>query len=107
MPTTAQEIYIPVVRTLLLTQRLRLPTLILNELSQPNLAVVEPSDTWTEEDCLDVTTFSLPYAATIVHSDPDILGGNLVLIGTRVPMKILLDCLEAGDTLCGVSRPFS
>jgi len=30
----------------------------------------EPSDTWTEEDCLDVTTFSLQYAATIVHSDP-------------------------------------
>ncbi|MEG4078177.1 MULTISPECIES: hypothetical protein [unclassified Microcoleus] len=53
--------------------------LILNELWQPNLAVVEPSDTWTEEDCLDVTTFSLQYAATIVHSDPDILGGNSCL----------------------------
>ena len=45
MPTTAQEIYIHVVRTLSLTERLRLATLILNELSQPNLAVVEPSDT--------------------------------------------------------------
>jgi len=59
MPTTAQEIYIQVVRTLSLTERLRLATLLLNELSQPNLAVVEASDTWTEEDCLDVTTFSL------------------------------------------------
>ena len=59
MPTTAQEIYIQVVRTLLLTESLRWATIILNELSQPNLAVVEASDTWTEEDCLDVTTFSL------------------------------------------------
>lgn len=35
----------------------------------------------------------------IVHSDPDILGGTPVFIGTRVPMKILLDYLEAGDSL--------
>ena len=35
----------------------------------------------------------------IVHSDPDILGGTPVFIGTRVPIKILLDYLEAGDSL--------
>jgi len=34
----------------------------------------------------------------IVHSDPDILGGTPVFIGTRV-MKTLLDYLEAGDSL--------
>jgi hypothetical protein len=107
MPTTAQEIYIQVVRTLSLTQRLRLATLILNELSLPNLAVVEPSDTWTEEDCLDVTTFSLQYAASIVHSDPEILGGTPVFGATGIPMKILLDCLEGSDSPCGVFRPFS
>ncbi len=67
----------------------------------------DPSDTWTEEDCLDVTTFSLQYAATIVHSDPEILGGTPVFSATRLPMKILLDCLEAGDSPCGVSKPFS
>jgi hypothetical protein len=67
----------------------------------------EPSDTWTEEDCLDVTTFSLQYAASIIHSDPEILGGTPVFISTRVPMKILLDCLEGSDSPCGVSRPFS
>ncbi|MEG4494279.1 DUF433 domain-containing protein [Microcoleus sp. D3_18_C4] len=82
-----------------LTERLRLATLILNELSQPNLAVVEPSDTWTEEDCLDFTTFSLQYAATIFHSDPDILGGSPVFIATRVPIETLLDYLEAGDSI--------
>ncbi|MEG4839824.1 DUF433 domain-containing protein [Microcoleus sp. B9-D4] len=82
-----------------LTERLRLATLMLNKLSQPNLAVVELSDTWTEEDCLDVTTFSLQYAATIVHSDPEILEGNPVFIATRVPIETLLDYLEAGDSV--------
>ena len=59
----------------------------------------EQSDTWTEEDCLDVTTFSWQYAATIFHSDPDILGGTPVFIGTRVPIKTLFDYLEAGDSM--------
>ncbi len=59
----------------------------------------EQSDTWTEEDCLDVTTFSWQYAATIFDSDPDILGGTRVFIGTRVPIKTLLDYLEAGDSI--------
>ncbi len=35
----------------------------------------------------------------IVHSDPEILGGTPVFIGTRVPVKTLYDYLEAGDSL--------
>jgi uncharacterized protein (DUF433 family) len=35
----------------------------------------------------------------IIHSDPDILGGTPVFVGTRVPVKILLDYLEAGEPL--------
>ena len=35
----------------------------------------------------------------VVHSDPDILGGKPVFVGTRVPIKALLDYLEAGDSL--------
>ncbi len=35
----------------------------------------------------------------VVHSDPEILGGTPVFIGTRVPIKTLLDYLEAGDSL--------
>jgi uncharacterized protein (DUF433 family) len=38
-------------------------------------------------------------AKTVVHSDPDILGGTSVFIGTRVPVKNLFDYLEAGDSL--------
>lgn len=34
-----------------------------------------------------------------VHSDPDILGGTPVFVGTRVPFQTLLDYLEAGDPL--------
>lgn len=36
---------------------------------------------------------------SVVHSDPDILGGTPVFVGTRVPVRTLLDYLEAGDTL--------
>jgi uncharacterized protein (DUF433 family) len=35
----------------------------------------------------------------VVHSDPDILGGTPVFVGTRVPVRTLLDYLAAGDTL--------
>jgi uncharacterized protein (DUF433 family) len=36
---------------------------------------------------------------TPIHTDPDILGGTPVFTGTRVPVRTLLDYLEAGDTL--------
>jgi uncharacterized protein (DUF433 family) len=32
-------------------------------------------------------------------SDPDILGGTPVFVGTRVPVRILFEHLEAGDPL--------
>jgi uncharacterized protein (DUF433 family) len=38
-------------------------------------------------------------ATTIVHSDPDILGGTPVFVGTRVPARTLIDYLGAGETL--------
>jgi uncharacterized protein (DUF433 family) len=34
-----------------------------------------------------------------IHSDPDVLGGTPVFVGTRVPVKTLYDYLEAGDSL--------
>jgi uncharacterized protein (DUF433 family) len=34
-----------------------------------------------------------------VISDPDILGGIPVFIGTRVPARIIFEHLEAGDSL--------
>lgn len=37
--------------------------------------------------------------ATIAQSDPAILGGTPVFAGTRVPVQVLFDYLEAGDTV--------
>jgi uncharacterized protein (DUF433 family) len=35
----------------------------------------------------------------IAHSDPEILGGQPVFVGTRVPVQTLLVYLEKGETL--------
>ena len=35
----------------------------------------------------------------IVHSDPDIMGGTPVFVGTRVPLQSLFDHLKAGDSI--------
>jgi uncharacterized protein (DUF433 family) len=35
----------------------------------------------------------------VIHSNPNILGGTPVFVGTRVPVKTLLDYLEGGDSL--------
>ncbi|MDS4020638.1 MAG: DUF433 domain-containing protein [Candidatus Competibacter sp.] len=35
----------------------------------------------------------------VVQRDPDILGGVPVFVGTRVPVRILFEYLEAGDNL--------
>jgi uncharacterized protein (DUF433 family) len=37
--------------------------------------------------------------SSVIHSDPEILGGTPVFVGTRVPVKNLYDYLEAGDAL--------
>lgn len=42
----------------------------------------------------------------IIHSDPGILGGTPVFVGTRVPAQSLFEYLEAGDTLDEFLRQF-
>ena len=37
----------------------------------------------------------------IVHSDPEILGGTPVFVGTRVPVDALIDFLEGGASIEG------
>jgi uncharacterized protein (DUF433 family) len=37
--------------------------------------------------------------AGVIIKDPEIMGGEPVFRGTRVPFKILTDYLEGGDTL--------
>jgi uncharacterized protein (DUF433 family) len=35
----------------------------------------------------------------IVHSDPEIVSGTAVFVGTRVPAQALLDYLKGGETI--------
>jgi uncharacterized protein (DUF433 family) len=44
--------------------------------------------------------------SSIVQSDPEILGGTPVFAGTRVPVRTLLDYLEAGDSLAEFLEDF-
>jgi uncharacterized protein (DUF433 family) len=36
---------------------------------------------------------------SVVHSDPNILGGTPVFAGTRVPVQALIDYIEGGHSL--------
>jgi uncharacterized protein (DUF433 family) len=42
----------------------------------------------------------------VVHSDPEILSGTPVFVGTRVPVRSLFDYIEGGDTLDEFLRQF-
>ena len=37
--------------------------------------------------------------SSVVHSDPEILGGTPVFVGTRVPVQALIDYVEGGHSL--------
>lgn len=41
----------------------------------------------------------MPSTSAVVHSDPDILGGTPVFVGTRVPFRNLIDYLERNHSL--------
>ena len=34
-----------------------------------------------------------------MHSDPEIMGGTPVFVGTRVPLQNLIDYLEGGESI--------
>ncbi|MEO1430426.1 MAG: hypothetical protein AAFV71_15440 [Cyanobacteria bacterium J06633_8] len=72
MSTSAQEVYVQVVRNLPAQERLRLATLILNELvEQDSSSAINQSDCWTDQDIVDVNNFSLRYAATLFPEDEE------------------------------------
>jgi len=48
----------------------------------------------------------MPTKPSVVHSDPEILSGTPVFLGTRVPVKSLFDYIEGGDTLDEFLRQF-
>jgi hypothetical protein len=70
---TVQEIYQNIVAILPLSDRLRMAALILNDLTQQNVAVIDANDTWTEQDQLDLTSFSLQYANSLFPNEEDMV----------------------------------
>lgn len=42
----------------------------------------------------------------VIHSNPNILGGTPVFVGTRVPLQNFIDCLAAGDSIEDFLRSF-
>ena len=42
----------------------------------------------------------------VIHSHPEILSGTPVFVGTRVPVRNLIDYLESGDSLEDFLRSF-
>jgi hypothetical protein len=73
MALTAEEVFTESVQILPLTERLRLAALILQELAQPEVAVVDRSDIWSAQDQTDLTTFSLRQAAEIYQEEEDLV----------------------------------
>ena len=53
----------------------------------------------------DIRPISLP-DGSVVHSDPEIMGGTPVFVGTRVPVQTLIDHLEGGYTVDGFLEQF-
>ena len=67
----------------------------------------------TQGDCLGWNFASQRVAAAagirmekVVTRDPEILGGEPVFAGTRVPIKSLFDHLEAGDSIADFLEGF-
>jgi len=70
---TVQKIYQNIVGNLSVSDRLRLAALILNDLAQQNVAVIDASNNWTEQDQLELTSFSLPYANSLFPDDEEMV----------------------------------
>ena len=73
MELTAEEVFTETVQILPLSERLRLAALILQELARPEVAVVDRSDTWSDQDQADITAVSLRHAAEIYREEEDLV----------------------------------
>lgn len=73
MARTAQEVLAETVHALPPSERLRLASLILQELAQAELAVVDRNEAWSAQDEADLTTVSLRYAAELYPEEKEIV----------------------------------
>jgi len=61
---TVDEIYAAITNRLSLTERLKLASLLLNSLTQSDVAVIDQATRWSEADQQEVAAFAWQYAAT-------------------------------------------
>jgi hypothetical protein len=76
MPNTSQtiqDIYQNFVGNLPVSDRLHLAALILNNLTQKEVANIDISDTWTEQDRHELASFSMQYANSLFPDDEEIV----------------------------------
>jgi hypothetical protein len=73
MALTAQEVFTETIRALPPSERLRLAALILQELAQSDVAVVDRSDAWSEQDQRDLTAVSLKYLAELYPEEQELV----------------------------------
>jgi hypothetical protein len=73
MALNAEEVFTETVRVLPLSERLRLAALILQELVQPEVVIVDRSDTWSDQDQADLTGVSLRHAAELYPEEEDLV----------------------------------
>jgi hypothetical protein len=68
---SAREIYDSTIRQLAPVERLRLASIILNELAESG-AGLDSSDEWSEQDIADLAAFSARHAtASVPHEETD------------------------------------
>lgn len=73
MAITAQEVFTKTVRALPPTERLRLAALILQDLAQADMAVVDISGAWSEQDQNDLAAFSLQHVAKLYPEEDELV----------------------------------
>lgn len=68
---------------------------IISTFEPPPIAV----ESLSEYHCLYLFRGSSMKSASVIHSDPAILGSTPVFVGTRVPLQALIDYIEGGHSL--------
>ena len=76
------------------------PTHRLRRLLAPQLMPIVMCLSWLNDPTGSSLAAEVNTMGEIIFTkDPDILGGTMVFVGTRVPVRILFEHLEAGDRL--------
>lgn len=68
---TVEDIYAEVTRCLSLTERLKLASLLLNDIAQLDVTAIDQANSWSEVDQREVAAFAWQYAATALPDEDE------------------------------------